>query len=92
MMNAIIPGRVENQKFIPSAAMPPHDGPAELTIFGLAEQSNGLIPAESKDPGVNSESEGSFRDFLARLAIHDRPLNPLPADFSREHIYDELDR
>lgn len=77
-----IRGRYENKTFIPSEPLPGVEGEAELIVTP-----NGLRPQPVSLTRPNPTPE-EFQALLKELTNHP-PYRILPADFSREDIYED---
>lgn len=77
-----IRGRYENRTFIPSEPLPGVEGEAELIVTPTAMSPQ---PVFQTRPRPTPEE---FRALLKELTDHP-PYRILPADFSREDIYED---
>ena len=77
-----IRGRYENQTFIPNEPLPAVEGDAELIVTPIAKWPQ---PVFQTRPRPTPEE---FQALLKDLTDHP-PYRILPADFSREDIYED---
>ena len=77
-----IRGRYENQTFIPNEPLPVMEGDAELIVTRIAKWPQ---PVFQTRPRPTPEE---FQRLLDELALNP-PGHVLPADFSREDIYND---